>query len=361
MLKKRLLHVMIIGLSGLIVCLTTACQNAAPPPTTAVTNPTEASTAVPSQNQVMEIARQDLAGQLNLPPESIEVMTIQEVNWPDACLGVYPANEVCAKTAVSGYLFIFQANNKLFTYHTNYDGRQLVFVPTAVPPEGGLAATWRQGDQCTTAVMRGNTGLQVGPCDGELTAVQFSPTTPNAATDLITTALSNMPFYADTPDGAVVLNGLGTHIPTPVEQRQIMNLARWLADAATDTQSPDTQPVLVYHQNHTENGVCTDLSVYNTGRMTLTSCADTPAPDYGDYWLTSDQLGQLYTWVDSLTTISLTPDSTTTPTAAGSQLLFTGSGSSAASPADEQAILTLANELVDTIQGGQSSPTVPLP
>jgi len=61
---------------------------------------------------------QDLAMQLNIAPTDVQVQTIEEVVWPDTCLGL-PSPELCIFGETPGYRVILSTLGREYTYHTD--------------------------------------------------------------------------------------------------------------------------------------------------------------------------------------------------------------------------------------------------
>jgi len=75
-----------------------------------------------------------LSKNLGLDPSQIKVVSVEAVEWPDACLGVTQEGVACAQVVSPGYKIILEVNGKQVEYHTNQDGT--VVVPATV------ALTW---------------------------------------------------------------------------------------------------------------------------------------------------------------------------------------------------------------------------
>jgi len=124
--------VLILGL-GLLAALGAACGaedegGVVPSPTpTAVDG---AATRVPLDGypRPVQAAVADLAERLNLEPVEVEVVEVQPLDWPDACLGAARPREVCAQVVTPGYRVILSAEGRQYEYHTDL-GTALRLVP----------------------------------------------------------------------------------------------------------------------------------------------------------------------------------------------------------------------------------------
>jgi hypothetical protein len=64
----------------------------------------------------------DLAARLNVAPDAITVVSVEAVDWPDACLGIHTPDIMCAMVITPGYRVILEADGKQYEYHTNAVG-----------------------------------------------------------------------------------------------------------------------------------------------------------------------------------------------------------------------------------------------
>jgi hypothetical protein len=73
----------------------------------------------PDEVKVIQAAKKELAGRLNVRQESIELAgSIEEVTWPDSSLGCPEPGMVYAQVLTPGYRFKLQSGGKLYEYHT---------------------------------------------------------------------------------------------------------------------------------------------------------------------------------------------------------------------------------------------------
>ena len=120
---------------ALVAILLTACgqssEQAAPAPT-----PTE----MPPSGEtapVVSAAKAALAEKLNISEDSIQLVTVQPVQWPDSCLGVQQPGIMCAMHVVDGYRVTLSANDQTYEVRSNLDGSQTVLSPDpASMPKG---------------------------------------------------------------------------------------------------------------------------------------------------------------------------------------------------------------------------------
>ncbi|GAB4581104.1 MAG: hypothetical protein Fur0022_38510 [Anaerolineales bacterium] len=90
-------------------------------------------------NAVEEIARAALALQLGIAQDTITLISIEAVDWPDGCLGINLTDIACAAVITPGYRIILQANGQTYEYHSNKDGSQMLLA-ASVPATGEAPA-----------------------------------------------------------------------------------------------------------------------------------------------------------------------------------------------------------------------------
>jgi hypothetical protein len=67
-------------------------------------------------------ARADLAKQLQIDPDTITLVSVEAVDWPDGCLGIQAPGIMCTMVITPGYRVVLEANGKQYEYHTNETG-----------------------------------------------------------------------------------------------------------------------------------------------------------------------------------------------------------------------------------------------
>ena len=96
-------------------------------------------TPLPADGDVMPRfildARQALAAKLNLPLDQIVVISMNQVDWPNACLGLPEKDEMCAQVITPGYRVMLRANNQEYEVRTGGSNRSVRIAPQA---GGGL-------------------------------------------------------------------------------------------------------------------------------------------------------------------------------------------------------------------------------
>lgn len=85
---------------------------------TPLTPPPPSASPQASLPRAVEVVQVDLAAHLGVPVATIEVVQVEEVVWPDTCLGL-PAPELCAPGETPGYRVVLRALGQEYRYHTD--------------------------------------------------------------------------------------------------------------------------------------------------------------------------------------------------------------------------------------------------
>jgi hypothetical protein len=73
-------------------------------------------------------AAADLTKRLQVDIDTIKLVSVEQVDWSDACLGIQQPGIMCAQVITSGYKVILEANGKQYEYHTNKSGSAVKLV-----------------------------------------------------------------------------------------------------------------------------------------------------------------------------------------------------------------------------------------
>jgi hypothetical protein len=76
-------------------------------------------TEFPNECTATDAAVADLAARLDLIEGTITVISIERVDWPDACLGVSQPDIACAEVITPGYRIFLETNAQKYEYHTD--------------------------------------------------------------------------------------------------------------------------------------------------------------------------------------------------------------------------------------------------
>ena len=72
-------------------------------------------------------AQQMLADQLGVQVENIEIVSADQVEWPNACLGLGEEGEVCADVVTPGWDITFDVNGQQYQVRTDELGQTIRF------------------------------------------------------------------------------------------------------------------------------------------------------------------------------------------------------------------------------------------
>jgi hypothetical protein len=85
-------------------------------------------------------AIEDLALNLEINPDQVQVISFQEEEWPDSCLGLAAPDEMCLQVITPGYRVLLGAKGQRYEYHTDQSGDVLRVVGESLlgPIKAGL-------------------------------------------------------------------------------------------------------------------------------------------------------------------------------------------------------------------------------
>lgn len=82
---------------------------------------------VPPQ-AVMEAVNR-LSEQLGVSVEDIEIREFEQVEWPDACLGIPQEGQACAQVVTPGFRVALEVNGEQYEFRSDQDGTLIVQTP----------------------------------------------------------------------------------------------------------------------------------------------------------------------------------------------------------------------------------------
>ncbi len=118
----RIGAIVAVGLLWLLV----ACVPVIQPPA----EDSRQSDASPDVPPAVQAAQANLAQERQVDAAAITVVSVEAVEWPDACLGAPTAEEMCGQVLTPGYLITLAVDGAEYRYHTNVDG-SMVRQPAA--------------------------------------------------------------------------------------------------------------------------------------------------------------------------------------------------------------------------------------
>lgn len=117
MSTKRIM-IFLVLLSSMILA---ACQ----PAETDVLPVTGEEDLPPAVQAVLEQVSQ----QTGVEVQNIEIVTLEQVDWPDACLGLPEGEEACAQVITPGFRVELQVNDQTFEFRTDESGSVIRQAP----------------------------------------------------------------------------------------------------------------------------------------------------------------------------------------------------------------------------------------
>jgi hypothetical protein len=145
---RRVLFVLVFFVLMLTACAAEvgATEEPSTPETEETSAPTESATEAPTESPAELTPVEDavvarLAENLGIAPEEITVVSTEEVEWPDGCLGIQMEGLMCTQAIVPGFRVILDANGREVEYRTNEEGTQIqpATVLLTWTREGGIA------------------------------------------------------------------------------------------------------------------------------------------------------------------------------------------------------------------------------
>lgn len=118
---------------------------------------------------LVERAREDLAGRLPAPENEIVVESVEDVEFPDASLGVPEPGETYAQVVTPGYIITMSVSGATYEYHAG--GDRVILVPEDRPGSQDELLPTRDAE---TTIMTGTVELvaeDVWRVDGREVAV----------------------------------------------------------------------------------------------------------------------------------------------------------------------------------------------
>ena len=247
-------------------------------------------------SQAVFEAQKALSAQLDIPIEQIQVSSTELVDWPDSCLGLPAADEMCAEVITPGYRIILRVNLLQYEFHSTADGSSLRLASGVAPGDSGEESrpmlAWESPDCAQFSVTLD--AAFYGFCGESL--VLSSAVTPTSVEKAMQWGQKYAAFEAETPAGRVSFNGNGPNVATPAEQRM---MAEWAQLTFSIAQSGRTGAAwglaFAYNRSGGIAGFCDDVGVYLAGYAQLSTCNGLNAT----IPLTATQLQQVYRWYDT--------------------------------------------------------------
>jgi hypothetical protein len=91
-------------------------------------------TPPPEAQEVVRLAKEDLAQRLKLAPDDIQLVSVEAVDWSDTSLGCPQPGMMYAQVITPGFRVILEARGQRYQYHT--DTGQFVVLCEKGKPSG---------------------------------------------------------------------------------------------------------------------------------------------------------------------------------------------------------------------------------
>ncbi len=297
-----------------------------------------------AQSPAVKAAQQDLAQKLNVGVDQVRVLSSEQVEWPDGCLGVRMPGKMCTQMVTSGYRVVFEVNGKQYEYHTNETGSIALQAIGFLAQTANKVLVWEQtaNGVCSHAEI----GLQTvtyGPCGGPLRETQLSG---RHAEELAYLLRTYSPFSGDTQAGTVQFNGQGQQKPTGAEKRSVAEWANLVNMEAVGGRGGAAWGLaLTWHREGGIAGFCDDLIIYLDGWAVPNSCKTNQPAASNEYRLTAGELEQLYSWADQLETVEYEKKDAATADAMLVKLYMVGQGTTKAADQQQEQIAAFAAQV----------------
>lgn len=194
--------------------------------------PSETEPAGPAEEAIIK----QLAENLGLEESDISVLSSEEVEFSDACLGVEIEGVLCAQVVTPGRVMVLEADGMQYTYHTSEDGSRIQPATTALiwKREGGIAGF------CDILTVFRSGEVFTSKCNDQTEGSMGSLATLLSAQELRQfdewmTNLGEVELDASDPAGVadrmvitLKVVGAGDEPPTQAEQQELFELAQSL-------------------------------------------------------------------------------------------------------------------------------------
>lgn len=90
--------------------------------------PVTPASEAPLDSPAVQAAVAALAKQLNIDAQSITVVSVEAVEWPDGCLGLAKPDQMCTQVIVPGFRVVLEANEVQYEVRTSLDGQQVAIA-----------------------------------------------------------------------------------------------------------------------------------------------------------------------------------------------------------------------------------------
>jgi hypothetical protein len=306
----------------------------------------ENSLAMADDEQVAMMVRQMLMQQIQADFDEIEIVEVEEMEWPDGCLGLPATNEMCIQMIIPGYRIVLEVNGDEYIYRSDRQGMNIRLEAAPEAQIGQMVVEWTETDEmaiCTTARI-GTEGVAFGLCGGPLVGGHFGMLERLEDTKEFRSAYAS--FEAETPAGRVVFTGEGEEEATEAEQRMIAEWARLVQlEAIAGRSGASWGLAFAWSREGGIAGFNDSLAVYVTGRIFAGNIQNETPVTTGQARLDAEHLAQVYEWIDTLAPFEFEQTDPATADAMTIRIVFSGAGEELTTEAQIQEIQEFASML----------------
>jgi hypothetical protein len=298
-----------------------------------------------------EAARLWLMDKLKIDSNAIQVVSVNEEDWPDGCLGVHKPGVMCTSVIVPGYRVTLETGGASYEIRASRDGKTIVLADPAYQYSSPKTTvlehpqiTWRiQAPSCIIMQVNGDQAAY-GACGMKLKIVRLA--NPERVKELAALLLLYRPFSAQTTVGEINYYGGGGNDTVPTQQRAVAEWAQIVYnELSAAAVQPDAGLVLTWQRVGGIAGFCDNLKIYRYGRVVTSSCKGGSETQLASRWLTAEQTDQLFTWLEMLKSTNGTQSDNATADSMKITWSLTANGGRPASESEIQAIQAYASQV----------------
>lgn len=330
----------------LILLGVSACSAPSVPAThtpTSTPSPTSGATSTPVIPPFEQSLITSFAQEYGLDPASIALVSSEQLDWPDGCMGVVRVGYLCAMVIVPGYRVVLDVKGLKVELHTNESGSIVLLAPLSSSELQPLWLDWISSQTPCQESQFSDQTLATGSCGQALS--RSGDLSDLRKAQLLDWNRTYAGFVAETKAGMLAFYGQGNEIAPTSIQRAI---AEWANVATQEIFSGpggnSLNPVLKWSRVGGIAGFCDSLQVFATGEVSPASCKSSATPPPSTM-LDAAQLDQLYSWFDAYQTTQIKQTDQATADSMTIELAFTGRGSQVMPDDVKLRVLTFASEI----------------
>jgi hypothetical protein len=298
----------------------------------------------PAETRAAQAVVDQLARQLRIPRESVQILQVTNAEWPNSCLGLPAEDEICAMMITPGYAISVAASGQRYDYRTDESARRIRLASAPLDSPGKPLLTWRDSRSFSTLIV-GTQRVAFGRRGRPLLVAPLG--IPERAKELEQLLADYAPFQARTPAGEVALAGVGATRATPVEMRTIAEWAKLVsAEAEQGLHERAVDRAIVWRRQGGLAGVCDLVVVGRSGTAIAYGCRGGTERETARIDIPAGEMAQLFTWLDNIETFSWRSDDPALAEGMSITLDFAGEGVEPASEAEREAIMAFVNRVV---------------